>query len=67
MSRELECVLCGETSSDVRVSLLRFEAGGEFYFGTDPRCTDHVACQKRVEAKGQEWPIAAFHRKRASA
>jgi hypothetical protein len=65
MSAEHECVLCHRTAPDVHMALLRFEASGQFYFGTDPRCTDHLACQGRVEAKGEEWPLAGFRRQKS--
>lgn len=64
-SEPLTCVLCGRADSDVRVALLRFESAGEYYFGSDPRCPDHLACQERVEAKGEDWPLAGWKRQRA--
>lgn len=62
MTAEHECVLCHRVAPDVRMALLRFEAAGQFYFGTDPRCSDHAACQERVEASGEEWPLAGWKR-----
>ncbi len=53
----MTCVLCHRTDSDVRVALMAFENGDKPYYGTDPRCPDHVACRQRVEAQGEDWPL----------
>lgn len=53
------CVLCLRTAPDVRTALLRFEASGQFYFGTDARCANHRECRERADAAGLDWPLAS--------
>jgi hypothetical protein len=63
-----ECVLCHTQGHDVRMALLRYQSEtGQYYFATDTRCGDHVACRARVEAAGFEWPLVGFRRPKSVA
>jgi hypothetical protein len=54
----LECSLCGEISADVAEALMALEESGRIRYGHGPRCKDHPACRRRVDAAGLEWPLA---------
>lgn len=55
--RDQQCELCGVTSTDVTVAIIRWREGSE-RFGTTLRCRDHEACWERVMAIGDEWLVA---------
>jgi hypothetical protein len=59
VNRDSVCLLCGVTDPDVRVSIVawRQPIGGKRYEAV-PRCPDHAACQSRLEAQGDAWPLA---------
>ena len=58
MNRETTCLLCGTTSHDVSVGLVRWlEPVGRDRFGAVPRCKDKMACRSRVEGSGAEWDV----------
>ena len=48
------CLLCGDTA-DVTMALVRYRDDG--IFNSVPRCRDHDACRRRVEASGGTWDI----------
>lgn len=55
-----QCLLCDFEGPDVTVAMVRFRPGqappGRL-FDQMPRCKDHVACRRRVEADGITWPV----------
>lgn len=54
----LSCVLCGDTSPNVRTGLIAWQQPiGRDVFTSAPRCTDKVACRARVEALGEAWEV----------
>jgi hypothetical protein len=56
----MTCVLCDQTDHHVKVSLVEWADPIEGQrFSAVARCQDRVACRKRVEAKGEEWEVAA--------
>lgn len=56
----MTCVLCGQTDHHVKVSLVEWADPVESQrFSAVARCQDREACRKRVEAKGEEWEVAA--------
>lgn len=67
MSEQLEvltCELCHQRSASVKRGLAWFKQGTSTEGDTidEPivyvdRCTDHEACRRRVEAKGERWPL----------
>jgi hypothetical protein len=48
------CELCGD-ATDVQVGLAYYKT--EVGYRPIDRCRDHTACQARVEARGEEWPL----------
>jgi hypothetical protein len=56
----LTCALCGITDHKVRVGLVEWADPVENQrFSAIPRCEDHDACRRRVEAQGEPWEPAA--------
>jgi hypothetical protein len=52
----LVCDICGDRSLDVRAGLVEWTDPAQPYANVD-RCTDQAACRKRVEARGDAWPV----------
>lgn len=53
-----ECLICGSQNAGVRVQLVEWrDPPGRKYFESVPRCDDRSACQGRVQAKGEKWPV----------
>ena len=50
------CDLCSREDRDVRSGLACYRDDGRFE--RIDRCMDHQACRERVEANGDEWPLA---------
>lgn len=51
-----ECDLCGNHGL-TRVALVEWALGiGEPYANVD-RCQDEAACRRRIEARGDDWPV----------
>ncbi len=58
MNRDKTCLLCGATSHDVVIGLIRWsEPVGRDRFTAAPRCRDKAACRDRVEANGDRWEV----------
>ena len=56
--RDGTCLLCGTTSLDVKVGLIRWrEPIGRDVFTSAPRCLDRPACRARLEAAGEVWDV----------
>lgn len=58
----MKCRICGETSDDVTIGMLRWKKGGddddpEVKYSSAPRCRDRAACYRRVESQGKPWPV----------
>lgn len=47
------CDLCGTPSLDVRPGVAEYPDGYRFV----QRCADHDACEERVRAAGEDWPL----------
>ena len=47
------CDLCNTVSLDVRPGVAEYPDGYRFV----QRCADHDACQERVRAAGEDWPL----------
>ncbi len=56
MDRLETCLLCGHMDLGVRMALVRYRKGEPY--GSIPRCKDVDRCRRRVEANGDEWPVA---------
>ena len=50
------CELCGHQGLDVEIQLARYRDGREPHASVD-RCIDRAACRRRVEARGESWPL----------
>jgi hypothetical protein len=50
------CDLCGLEDRTIRSGLACYADDGRFE--RIDRCTEHQACRDRVEAAGNEWPLA---------
>lgn len=51
------CVLCGDDTSGVRVSLVCWKNARTDPYTALPRCTDRRACRDRVEHSGDRWLV----------
>ena len=51
-----QCILCGDEGGryDIGPSLIRWKDGT---YGQGHRCRNGIACRRRVEAAGEEWPL----------
>lgn len=58
MNRETTCLLCGETSHDVRPRVVAWREqlhGSEYQ--VIPRCSRTHECRERVLLQGEEWLV----------
>lgn len=54
----LPCLLCGNSSHDVKVGLVSWRNPVDNQrYASIPRCVDRIACRARVEANGDEWEV----------
>jgi hypothetical protein len=62
------CLICGNTSSDVRTALVAWaEPVAGRTFESVPRCQDREACKERVIAQGEDWPVSKREKRRGAA
>ena len=56
MTEHQECAVCGSASDAVSVALCAWR-GGDIPFTSEPRCKDVEACRRRLELRGERWPL----------
>ena len=57
MNRETTCLLCGDTSNDVRPRLVAWKDGTGSEYQVIPRCSRTHECRARVLDAGEEWIV----------
>ncbi len=56
MTEPLTCAICSQTNPQVRVLLCAWKET-EPRFTAEPRCPDTESCRRRLETRGEEWPL----------